>query len=295
MLAVSVPPAARRAWPWHCRVGAALLSLSFLLSCGGGSSGQDSTPTPGPVVPLINQTVLQGAYQASSGENDFVSFVTPAPDPKLYALYFLALDHTSTAVVLPAIFSGLITPGQDGAADIPDLRIFTNATPQLSSSSGTFSAASSQSYEFVGPSTVNGQPLPTVVASALATSADLSGTWTGTWADSKTNSTRTDGFMTFGTAAQPTAWNFFSSCPGSTLSLTPALYTQSGTGSGQTFFQATLVIPPHTFCVRSASKVDPVELTGVAFIHASPVAGKRRLDLVLVEDNGSGISFRGEQ
>jgi len=269
-----------------------LLSLGGLLSCGGGGGGgQDSTAGLGPAVPLVDATVLQGAYQARPGEKDFVSFVTP--DNTWYALYFLATDPT--AVVLPAIFSGLITPGQDGAADIPDLRIFTNATPQLSSSSGTFSAASSQSYEFVGPSTVNGQPLPTVVASALATSADLSGTWTGTWADSKTNSTRTDGFMTFGTAAQPTAWNFFSSCPGSTLSLTPALYTQSGTGSGQTFFQATLVIPPHTFCVRSASKVDPVELTGVAFIHASPVAGKRRLDLVLVEDNGSGISFRGEQ
>lgn len=282
-------PATRRLLPRYCRLGAALLSLGCLLSCGGG--GQDSTEGPGPVVPLIQMTVLQGAYQARPGEKEFVSFVTP--DNKWYALYFLAIYPT--AVVLPAIFSGRVTLGQDGAAEIPSLKIFTNSTPQLSSSSGTFSAASSQSYEFVGPSTVNGQPLPTVVASALATSADLSGTWTGTWADSKTNSTRTDGFMTFGTAAQPTAWNFFSSCPGSTLSLTPALYTQSGTGSGQTFFQATLVIPPHTFCVRSASKVDPVELTGVAFIHASPVAGKRRLDLVLVEDNGSGISFRGEQ
>jgi len=271
-------PATRRAWPWHCRVGAAVLSLGLLLSCGGGGGPGSELVSPSP-------TVLQGAYQASSGGNDFVSFVTP--DNKLYALYFLATDPMQ-----PAIFSGPITLGQDGAAEIPSLTMFTTSTPQLSSGSGTFSIASSQSYRFAGPSTVNGQPLPTFDASALPTSADLSGTWTGTWADS--NNILTSSVITFGTAAeQPTAWDFFSSCQaGSTLALRLETYTQLG--GTEKFFQARLTIPQITGCVRTATA--SVELSGVGFIHASPVVGKQwRLDLVLVDRLGSGISFRGDQ
>ncbi len=281
-------PAAHMTWPWHCRLGAALLSLGFLLSCGDGDGG----PGPELVVPP-SPTVLQGAYQASHLGNDFVSFVTP--DNKLYALYFLATRLN--VVTLPEIFSGPITPGQDGAAEIPPpfLKVFANKAPYLQSGSGTFSSASSLSYQLqlIGLSTADGQT-PTFGASALATSADLSGTWTGTWADSKTNSTLTQSAITFGTAVQPTAWDFFSYCQtGSTLALMPATYTQlGGAGSVQTFFQARLTIPQITLCVRTEKA--SVELSGVAFVHA-PVAGKRRLYLVLVDGSGSGISFRGDQ
>jgi hypothetical protein len=36
-------------------------------------------------------------------------------------------------------------------------------------------------------------------------------------------------------------------------------------------------------------------MTGIGFIHASTVAGKRRLELILTDSTGSGISFRGDQ
>jgi hypothetical protein len=260
--------------------------LGALLSCGGGGGGGGG----GPVTPnaLDGPTVLEGAYQANAGENDFVSFVTP--NKKLYALYFLVTDPN--VVVLPAIFTGPITLGQNGAAEIPtpQLKLFTNSMPKLSSSSGTFSAASSLSYQFAGPSTVSGQTLSPFVASALTTSADLSGTWRGTWADSANNFTNVDSAITFDTQGQLTAWNFSSYCQsGSTLALTPTSFTQRG-GTG-TFFQTRLSIPQITNCFRTGTA--HTILNGVAFIHT--VAGRRRLDLVVVDSTGSGISFRGDQ
>ncbi len=139
MVAVNATPAARMAWPWHCRVGAALVSLGFLLSCGGGGGGGGQGSPAGPPGP----TVLQGAYQqASSGGNDFVSFVTP--DNKLYALYFS--PPKESVVTLPEIFSGVITPGQNGAAEIAALALKVFANSNSRSGSGIFSSASSLFY-----------------------------------------------------------------------------------------------------------------------------------------------------
>ncbi len=123
-------------------------------------------------------------------------------------------------------------------------------------------------------------------APALATSVNLSGTWTGTWVDGLNDS----GVVTTFISEEPLSWNFFD-CLG-TLSLTPETYTQLG--GTEKFFQARLTIPMRTGCVRTATAL--VELSGVGFIHASPVVGKEwRLDLMLVDGTGSGISFRGDR
>jgi hypothetical protein len=49
------------------------------------------------------------------------------------------------------------------------------------------------------------------------------------------------------------------------------------------------VIPSTNNCARSNTT-----LNGIAFVHA-PSAGVKRLEIILTDNTGSGISFRGDQ
>ena len=64
-------------------------------------------------------------------------------------------------------------------------------------------------------------------------------------------------------------------------------------------FKVTLHIPIKSvggICARTKDQINGVNLNGVAVIYKSPLAGSTsRLDLIVVDSTGSGISFRGDR
>ena len=263
-------------------------SLLMLGACGNGV-GADNTTDPTnpttpttPTPPTTTATVLSGAYQgtatASSGTQEFVSAITPAG--KFYAMYFWSS--------IPDIYAGSVTLGVNGNATVSALRAFQNGA-NAGPYTATVTGASSTSY-VLSPVGGGDRTPSSVSATALSTTSDLSASaWTGTWSDSALVGALANQSLAFDSTGVLTNFNFFTSCSatGTTLSVQPI--------SGASLYNVTLNIPQITGCVRTETSA--VEMTGVAFVYPlTTVPGKtQRLDMVMVDSTGSGITFRGER
>ena len=268
-----------------------LVAATMLWSCGGQSSGTVNTVGGDSQNSGGNSTgtlAMAGAYQGSvtyTGNpytSDFVSFLTPAG--AWYGLYFL---KTSSASVYPDIYTGTVTSAS--SATISPLK--ASQFNAVTSGSATISGSSSQSYhiDLSGISLANGQPA-SFSPTTITTLTGIGGNWMG---DLKDSQSRADTNLIFGFSdtGTLTSGGSYATCV-LALQLTP----QSTTSNP--YYDATLQISGDTTtCGRlSRNSGSTVSMTGIGFIHASPVSGKtKRLELILTDTTGSGISFRGDQ
>ncbi|MFM6992725.1 MAG: hypothetical protein ACKOWD_15935 [Rhodoferax sp.] len=273
-----------------CGVAAALL-----MSCG----GQSLPPTPDNGAGPTNGgsggsnapgLVMAGAYQgtAAGSASEFVSFVTP--DLHVYLLYAL---QVSDPHVYPIIYTGVAQIPSSNTATVTTLKSFqypNNLRSGSASVSGSTATAHTVTTSNLSIPTLNASPQ--FSATAMATTADAQGTWIGTWADGLDGSIRTSTNLALsGTAPGPsTGQTGFGHCDTIALTLTPA------TDAGNTpYFAARADISAATGCLRNpAPSYTASTLTGIAFIHA-PSPGVKRLEIILTDPSGSGISFRGDQ
>jgi len=273
------------------------LLLCFALTlagCGGTVSDGAASSGSSNIAPSPS-TVLQGVYSVTLQNKEFLSVITPEFD--WYALYFERLTYGN-----PDIFSGKLIVGVNGLATIASVRAFQIAKSALPlTGTASISAATAQGYivSLSGVTSALGDSL-SFSASALAPTsynpstaasyADLQGTpsWQGSWYDGDTSNLSSLQFSSNGSVSSVTSLNY---CDLSGLTLAPM--------SGVNLFKVTLNIPVKSLggiCLRSKDRLTGADLTGVAFLYKSPLAGKSwRLDLIAVDSAGSGISFRGDR
>ena len=234
---------------------------------------------------------MAGAYQSSvtytgnAYTSDFVSFLTPAG--AWYGLYFL---KTSSASVYPDIYTGAVTATSASSASISPLKA-SQFGKTVTTGSATISGSSALSYhiDLSGINLANSQPA-SFSPNAIATLTGIAGSWVGDLKDSQSvaDTGLTLGFSDAGTL---TSGGSYATCVLG-LQLTPQSL------ASKPYYSASLQISgDSTTCSRvSRNGGNTVSMTGIGFIHESPVSGKtKRLELILTDTTGSGISFRGDQ
>ena len=293
------------------------LFLSFLAglllsACGGGSPSNitslDSTDpnyippialTPPVVNPNTSTTVSPGVYTALWNGKEITSIVMRASSSAndtalLYALQFNSAD--------PDIYSGTATGIGTKTANIGNLTYFQNVSGTLRTGTASLSLPSAGLLKTV----VSYAATPTEGARDLtwyanpdnslkldtpATASQLAGRWTGRW-------TYAFGFvenfsLTFTADPSPTEPNrlsttssalFQQDCQMTLGEAKPAL-------GGVNLFSVSFKVPQATQCFLKNQS-----LSGVAYVTASPVAGKtQRLQWLAIAPDGRGVSFRADR
>jgi hypothetical protein len=274
--------------------GCCLVTGALLVSCGGQSSGTITTTDGSPQNSGGGSTpslAMAGAYQGSvtyvgnAYPSDFISFLTPAG--AWYGLYFLT---TSSASVYPDIYTGALSATSTSSATISPLKASQfGKTVTTGSAAITGSSALNYRIDLTGINLANSQPA-SFSPSAITTITGIGGNWVGDLKDSQSvaDTGLTLGFSDAGTL---TSGGSYANCV-LALQLTPQSV------SSKPYYAASLQISGDTTtCGRvSRNNGNAVSMAGIGLIHASPVSGKtKRLELILTDTTGSGISFRGDQ
>jgi len=269
-------------------MGALACAVALLTACGGQGS---STTSSGNQNTGGQSSTLAGGYQgtvSSAGNactSDFVSFVTPSL--VWYALYYL---RNCDASIYPAIFKGQLSSVSTSSASIasPGLTAFQFGNG-LTTGGATLSNASASGYQIAlsGITLTNNQVDPSFQPTKMATLATPTGDWAGTLTDNL-SSASTNLTLTFdsGGSGTFTSNSSYANCP-LALTLTPESQTSNP------YFSAALSIAANTGCARTPAST-AITMSGIGFIHA-PSAGTKRLELILTDTSGSGLSFRGDQ
>lgn len=275
---------------WAC------LAVACCLGACGGQSGAMTGQTTGsttltPGGSDSTSFALAGAYQGTLYGSDFISFLTPGMD--WYALYFLQTGFISG--IYPDIYRGTLgSLGADSASIAsPGLTAFqfkTHSTPSglshLTAGGASITGASAGAYDLALTGiTLSNNLVPRFSATAVATFAGIDGTWLGTWADAlgdiQTNST-----LTISGGVANTGFGY---CKTMSLALNAAAES-----TAHPYYLATLSIPPQTSCTRAPSGITPGVLSGIGFVHSASGGTGKRLELIVTDTTGSGISFRGD-
>lgn len=267
-------------------MGALACAVALLTACGGQGSATSPTNSPGTLTTGSPSSTLAGGYQGtvlySGYDSEFVSFLTPSLD--WYALYYLQMPTVHP--IYPIILKGHLNSITSDSATInsPGLTVFQYSEPQLSSGGARITNASAQAYKL----DLNGIKLPTSVdlsvqATTMTTYTTLAGPWEGTLTDNFVG--YADLPLTFSSSGSGTFTSnktSYANCPVE-FTLTPESQTS------RPYFSAVVSIAANTGCSRT-----PGTMSGIGFIHA-PSAGTKRLELILTDGTGSGLSFRGDQ
>lgn len=284
------------------------LAAALLISCGGqtyppaqdngpgqsnGGSGAGGTGGGTPAL------AITGAYQGTLNASDFVSFLTPAPELAWYGLYYLQTNGNVS--IYPDIYRGSFSNVTTNSASIAQLSAFqfsTHMAPggltHLSTGTASISGVSAANYQVAlnGITLTNNQSNPGFSAAAIPSYAVLPGTWTGTLTDNEVSASAVVS-LTFDGSGALSNGTSFANCP-----LAPsALKLTTASVPATPYYTARLEIAKTTLCRRTELNTDQATvLTGIGFIHDSPVPGKsKRLEIILTDPTGSGISFRGDQ
>lgn len=265
-------------WPW----------LAWMLAGCGGGGATGVAPEAKDQAQSV-PTVLRGVYRGTLNGKEFLSVITPERD--WYALYFESLAFGN-----PDIFSGKLSPGVDGQASIASVRVYQidkSAQPLTGSASITAASALGFGVSLSGITSAQGDALIFSAVAPASTSYDpasvasdaaLQGRWMGTWYDGHSSNKSALHLAFDRSVISVTALN---NCDLSSLALTPI--------SGVNLFSVALHIPEATLCTRTRGHTGGVDLSGVAFLSKSPLAGASwRLDLIAVDEAGSGISFHSD-
>lgn len=268
--------------------------LLLLSGCGGNGSAIGDGPSLDnpPNTPAINTTVLQGLYQANAGASsqEFISLVLPSTGStaQWYGWYFRGPSVNAD----PYLFSGELDLGLNGAAQSNAGGIKAYTSSSLGTGSVTLSNASVAGFH-ASLSSMASQTAIDFDASAasalnyqfetVALAADLAGRWSGPW--SSAGSVYGASTLTFANTGALVSNASGFPCDVSRLSLVPR-----ATGNA---FTASLLIPAATTC-SWAPLSTPKTLNGIAFIHTL-ADSSRRLEVMLLDSDGRGMSFRGDQ
>ncbi len=289
----------------HLRQTARAMALGLvslvIAACGGPVPEEPLVEAPAPnasqsgdPAPVHPATELAGLYTYADSTNhlEYLGLAIPSVSSSADAEWFAW--HRQTSGGDPWLYHGFFALSIDGKAQSSSAGVTqAKANSALSSVSITLTQASKNSFTASvtdnnvtnpAPSGYTAQAVPTgfvFTASALAT--DLSGAWTGTWFDSgSTFGARTLQFSDNGAITGITLGNCTLD-----LVLQPA--------ARWNYFVASATLNPQSGCVwtldsqyRPQTKI----LQGVAVIQAS-VNGHAQLDMMLLDGNGAGISYRG--
>ena len=264
--------------------------LATLVACGGTSSNDSSNASNPTGSNSANNnsdsnTQLQGFYQATVGvgNKEFVSLVLPSSGGSSlwYGWYFKG----PTLNADPYLYSGNLILGVNGAAQTngASIRIYESGTLGLRSAS--FSQSSLTSFQATISNAGTQTPETMSATSKPILQTVLQGTWLGTW--SSRGSIYGLKNIVFDTNGTITSMDSIGDCTNIALQLTPTV--------GTNIYSATIVIYVANNCGWAPLNTQSKTLNGVAFIHTSPAAGQtKRLELMLLDTDGSGISFRGD-
>ena len=262
--------------------------LAGLATCGGGGGGapsMDIAPSTAPV-----PTIIQGFYSGTLSNKEVVSVVTPGLN--FFALHFNTANN-------PDIYSGKLSLGFSGAAATTSEGLLANVSGVVRTGTATFTNGSPQAYsaslklasqlalDFSAAAPESGVYQITTAANLDA----LKGRWQGVWSD---------GGATTGTESAPFGIDISQAgemtLPGVSLVNSCRLSAFIAPLLGANIYSVDLNISVLTGCVRTVDKQNGVAMKGVAVIYKSPVAGKtERLELVVVDGTGSGLSFRADR
>ena len=255
------------------RKAAGSFLLVVLTSCGGGSSNDSSGTTA---------TQLQGFYQGTVGGNEFISLVLPASGgiARWYGWYFAGADVNNGF-----LYFGNIQLGVNGAAQSVASSVSYYKSGNLSSQSVTFQQASLSGFNATITDSLS--PNYSLSATSQSTLQDSleNTTWTGNWSNGTdvTNVAVHD----FHSAGTLTSTISFLPCDNANNSL--VLTTEPGTN----YYKAELTIYSSTGCTWAVAPIPSQKLTGIGFIHL--VAGVKRFEIMLLDTNGKGVSYRGDE
>lgn len=244
---------------------------------GGGSAGVNTDPA----------TALNGFYQASPGGKEFISLLLPIPNSssvQWYGWYFKG-SSISSINADPTLLSGILDLGINGAAQSNPAGIRAFISGSLATGSVSLSTASLAGFRANVPEITQVASQTALafdaVAATVASSALLAGQWSGYWSSAGSGYAST---LTFNTGRLVTNTGGLFPCEVSQLRLVPR-----STGNA---FTASLVIPVTSVCGPWTTVLDTKTLQGIAFIH-TPVGASPRLEVMLLDTDGRGISFRG--
>ena len=261
----------------------ALVLFFALIGCGGGGGGPqpENQLTVNP-----SATLIKGFYKGSTDSGEIVSIVTPEAD--FYALHFRSLTN-------PDIYTSKLTMELNGVAISSGTGLLSYKSGYTQPGTARLTGGSLQAYA-ASLNMATELPLLFMVSAPVSTDylisneaslSALHGDWLGTWSDGLNTTSQFTiaiselGAMTLSTAR---AVNF---CP---------LVASMQPMTGANIFAVTLTMASSTGCVRTKDKPNGIVLNGTAVVYKSPASGKNsRLDLVVVDLMGSGISFRGDR
>jgi hypothetical protein len=275
-------------WTGLCRI-LAMLPWLALSACGdggggsgvgGGSAGVNTDPA----------TALNGFYQASPGDKEFISLLLPIPNSssvQWYGWYFKGASVNAD----PTLLSGVLDLGINWAAQSKPAGIRAFISGSLATGSASLSNASLTGFRANVPA-VPGQTALEIDAvaatgaeyplAAVASATALAGRWSGPW--SSAGSVYGASTLTFSSTGGLLTNTTGFPCDVSQLSLVSR--------SAGNAFSASLVIPAATLCPWAPLST-PKTLQGIAFIR-TPAGASRRLEVMLLDSDGRGISFRGD-
>jgi hypothetical protein len=272
-------------WTGLCRVLAMVpwLAASACGDGGGGGGGSAGVNTD-------SATALNGFYQASPGGKEFISLLLPRPNSssvQWYGWYFKGSSINAD----PTLLSGILDLGLSGAAQSNPAGIRAFISGSLATGSASLSNASLDGFRANVPAVPGQTALAFDAVSAtaaeyqlvvVASAAALAGQWSGPW--SSAGSVYGASTLTFSNTGGLLTNTTGFPCDVSQLSLVPR-----STGNA---FTASLVIPAATLCPWTPLST-PKTLNGIAFIH-TPAGASPRLEVMLLDSDDSGISFRGD-
>ena len=276
-----------RYWTGLCRILAIVpwLALSACGGGGGGGGGGSGSGGGGEV------TALNGFYQGRTGGKEFISLLLPITNSnsvQWYGWYFKSPSVNAD----PTLLSGVLDLGVNGAAQSNPAGVRAFISGNLATGSAILSNGSLAGFHANVPAVAwqTALEFDAVAATdaqyrldAVASAAALAGRWSGTW--SSQGSDYGTSTLTFSNTGGLDANTTGFPCNVSQLSLAPR--------SSGNAFDASLVLPAATLCPWTASPLTSKTLLGIAFIH-TPAGASRRLEVMLLDTDGSGISFRGD-
>lgn len=265
----------------------AIVPWLALSACGDGGGGGGSSGGGG----SGEVTALNGFYQARTEGKEFISLLLPITNSSSSVQWYGWYFKSQSVNADPTLLSGVLDLGLNGAALSNPVGIRAFISGSLATGSVSLSNASLAGFRANVPAVPGQTALAFDAVSAtaaeyplvaVASAAALAGRWSGPW--SSAGSVYGASTLTFSNTGGLLSNTTGFPCDVSQLSLVPR-----STGNA---FTASLVIPAATLCPWAPLST-PKTLNGIAFIH-TPAGASPRLEVMLLDSDGRGISFRGD-
>jgi len=282
----------------------ALLITSVLMGCGGGGSssgdsgsGSGSGAGSGTPTSQVNPGVYTTSISNSSGNKDLTLIINRDSASSTNGLFYaLQFNSSANQVQQPDIFSGSIAGIGSTTASISSLKEFSTDQNTLKTGSASFSYPTQDKLKVVVSESGNAVDWSDATSITLDTTSSLAGIWTGNlyYPTGGVTPNLSITFTSSPTSSDPDNLSF------SVPQFGNICLTSSGNATpspgGANLYNFNMNLTNNTGCVLRDISGDPGTFTGVAFVTASPVAGRtKRLQWVAITSQGRGLSFRADR